>query len=137
MDFIDLMLAVLGAVSAGFGVVLMIHEWRNLDSFRRRLTPSNKAILREYIHGETPAASPNRQHRNRLPKWKPLVRWCRLIVNGHGLSSRYSIVGPPGRAATHKGLVQPFAFGLPFECHRHSCGMNSLDSGQRFKWGPS
>jgi hypothetical protein len=47
MDFIDLILAGLGAVSAGFGVVLMIHEWRNLDSFRRRLTPSNKAILRE------------------------------------------------------------------------------------------
>jgi hypothetical protein len=44
MEFIDLMLAVLGAVSAGFGVVLMIHEWRSLDSFRRHLRSSNNRI---------------------------------------------------------------------------------------------
>ena len=47
MELIDLMLAVLGAVSAGFGVVLMIHEWRNLDSFRRHLRSSNKVVFRE------------------------------------------------------------------------------------------
>jgi hypothetical protein len=46
MEFIDLMLAVLGAVSAGFGIVLMIHEWRSLDSFRRHLR-SNKIGFRE------------------------------------------------------------------------------------------
>jgi hypothetical protein len=44
MEFIDLMLAVFGAVAAGFGVVLMIHEWRSLDSFRGRLRSSNKSI---------------------------------------------------------------------------------------------
>jgi hypothetical protein len=47
MEFIDLMLAVLGAVSAGFGVVLMIHEWRSLDSFRRHFRSSNKIVFRE------------------------------------------------------------------------------------------
>ena len=44
MEFIDLMLAVFGAVAAGFGVVLMIHEWRSLDSFRGHLGSSNKII---------------------------------------------------------------------------------------------
>jgi hypothetical protein len=47
MEFIDLMLAVCGALAAGLGVVLMIHEWRSLDSFRRRLRSSNKVVFRE------------------------------------------------------------------------------------------
>jgi hypothetical protein len=50
MQLIDLILAILGAVAAGFGVVLMIHEWRSLDSFRRHFRPrraSNKAVSRE------------------------------------------------------------------------------------------
>jgi hypothetical protein len=47
MEFIDLILAVFGAMAAGLGVVLMIHEWRSLDSFRGRLRSSNKALFRE------------------------------------------------------------------------------------------
>jgi hypothetical protein len=47
MEFMDLMLAALGAVVAGFGVVLMIHEWRSLDSFRRHFRSSNKIVFRE------------------------------------------------------------------------------------------
>jgi hypothetical protein len=46
MELIDLMLAVFGAMAAGLGVVLMIHEWRSLDSFSR-LRSSNKALFRE------------------------------------------------------------------------------------------
>ena len=47
MEFIDLLLAVLGAVVAGFGVVLIIHEWQSLDSFRRHLRSSNKVAFRD------------------------------------------------------------------------------------------
>jgi hypothetical protein len=47
MEFIDLMLAVIGVVCAGLGFLLMIHEWRSLDAFRRRLRSSNKAAVPE------------------------------------------------------------------------------------------
>jgi len=47
MEFIDLMLAVLGIVCAGFGFVLMVHEWRNLDAFRRHFRSSSKAAILE------------------------------------------------------------------------------------------
>lgn len=47
MEFSDLILAFFGAVAAGLGVVLMIHEWRSLDSFRRRLGSSNKVVFRD------------------------------------------------------------------------------------------
>jgi hypothetical protein len=62
------------------------------------------------IHDETPEAWPNRQLRNRYLTGNHLFDGAALlIVNGRGLSNRYSIVGPTGRAI-HKGLVQPFCF---------------------------